>query len=49
MEWDVLEVLGESRGKTSDCASAVQLNHRETERGISGVKDKIKHLLFLIH
>lgn len=49
MEWDVLEPLGEARGKTSDCAGAVQLNHRETESGISGVKDKTKHLLFLIH
>lgn len=37
MEWDVLELLGESRGKTSGYVSAVQLNHKETESGISGV------------
>lgn len=49
MEWDVLELLGESRGKTSGYVSAVQLNHKETESGISGVKDKMKHQLFWIH
>lgn len=46
MEWDVLELLGESRGKTSGYVSAVQLNHKETESGISRVKDKMKHQLF---
>lgn len=49
MEWDVLELLDEWRGKTSDYVNAVQLNHKETESGISGFKVKVKQQFFLIH